>query len=112
MLALPAASKKRLQMTAEYLPQPGVSAAVAVAGCHAPVGALAGQVEDRAAVTITLVNLLFGLALVGQTVEHVAAGFKGNADESAFIGNIVAWGLPKVVRVSCIGLRSDSVGCR
>ena len=50
-------------VTADDVPQPGVIAAVAAAGRHAPVGALAGQVEDRAAVTITLVNLLFGLAI-------------------------------------------------
>ena len=57
-------------VTADDLPQPGVIAAVAVAGCRAPVGALADQVEDRAAVTITLVNPLFGLALVGQPVAQ------------------------------------------
>ena len=55
-------------MTADDLPQPGVIAAVA--GRRAPVGALAGQVEDRAAVTITLVISLFGLALVGQSVAQ------------------------------------------
>ena len=51
-------------VTTDDVPQPGVIAAVAVVRRRAPGGGVAGQVEDRAAVTITLMILVVGLALI------------------------------------------------